>query len=206
MPVDTGAGIGGATLGAFGGALVGSWFGDGFGNNNRNGYPAGAPVAAVASGIETSIVLDQLTALNSGINGVNTSVLTSTNQITQGLCNLGFQDSQNTAQIINATNQGFSGLNTSIQASGFESRLATQSLESKLAECCCETQKTIITEGQTTRALIDRYAYESLQTQLCDSKAHIASLEANAFTAKSNGEQTNVILHHLAMVGGGKSA
>lgn len=204
LPVNTDSGVGGPALGAFAGALFGSWFGDGFGGR---GYGAGA--APVAAAVDTSIVLDNLNTLQqslngvglsvvNGVNGVNTTVLQSANQIGNGLCELGFQNSQNTAQVVNAVTQGFSGLNTSIVSQGYESRLATQAASAQAAECCCEIKGAILADGQATRALIDRYAYENLQTQLCDAKAKISTLESNAFTTASNAQQTQVILAHLA--------
>lgn len=200
LPVNTDSGVGGPALGAFAGALFGSWFGDGFGGR---GYGAGA--APVAAAVDTGIVLDNLSNLSqsingvgmavvNGVNGVNTSVLTSANATQMGLCEVGFQSANNTAQITNALSQGFSGLNSVVQANGYEARLATQTLGSQMAECCCETQKTIMVEGQATRALIDRYAYENLQTQLCDAKAKISTLETQNYLQASQAAQTQQII------------
>lgn len=190
LPVE---GNNNSTLGAFGGALIGSWFGEGFGPNRR-GYGAAAA---------DTIAMDSLNEIRTSVNGVNTNVLTSANQIANGLCNLGYQGAQETASVITALNQGFGGLNTAIISQGYENRMATNDLASRMSDCCCETQRTIMAEGAATRALIDKYAYESLQTQLCDSEAKVAQLEANAFTTASNQAQTQVILQHLAALGGG---
>ena len=200
LPVETGSGLGGAALGAFGGALIGSWFGDGFGGRNGLNNAAVAGAGVVGAAVETGIILDSLNSINAGVNATNMSVLTSANQLGNGMATLGFQASQNTAQVVNATTQGFAGLNTAIQTNGFEGRLATQTLAQQMQECCCETQKTILVDGQATRALIDRYAYEALQTQLCDAKSTISTLESNAFTTASNAHQTQVLLSHLQAV------
>ena len=53
----------------------------------------------------------------------------------------------------------------------------------------------------TTRQLIQNNLIAELQTQLCDSKSRIATLESNAFTTASNAAQTqqiiNTILPHI---------
>lgn len=200
LPVSTGGDWGGAALGAFGGALIGSWFGDGFGGYGRGGYAGGAPASTVAtlSAIDTNAIMGGIESVRGSIGQTRDAVYQTANQTALGLCNLGYQGSQDTASVINALNQGFSGLNTAMVTSGYETRLAGRDIQSQIASCCCDTQKTIIAEGQATRALIDKYAYESLQTQLCDAKAKIAAMEANAFTAKNNQEQTAIILGHLA--------
>ncbi|MEG1651904.1 MAG: hypothetical protein RRZ38_00135 [Hafnia sp.] len=207
LPVNTDSGVGGPALGAFAGALFGSWFGDGFGGR---GYGAGA--APVAAAVDTGIVLDNLNTLQqsvngvgmsvvNGVNGVNTTVLQSANQIGNGICEIGFQNAQNTAQVVNAVSQGFSGLNTAIVTQGYESRLATQAASAQAAECCCEIKGAILADGQATRALIDRYAYENLQTQLCDAKAKISTLETQNYLQASQAAQTqqiiNTVIAHL---------
>lgn len=200
LPVNTDSGFGSPAIGAFAGALFGSWFGDGWGGR---GYGAGA--APVTAAVDTGIVLDNLNNIQqsvngvgmsvvNGVNGVNTTVLQSANATQQGLCSLGYQGAQETAQVVSALNQGFGGLNSVVQANGYEARLATQTLGSQMAECCCETQKTIMAEGQATRALIDRYAYENLQTQLCDAKAKISTLETQNYLQASQAAQTQQII------------
>lgn len=66
-------------------------------------------------------------------------------------------------------------------------------ISSKIASCCCETNRNIErqgcetraaihAEGEATRALINKYAYEALQTQLCDAKAENATLRSQQFS------------------------
>lgn len=208
LPVNTGDGVGSTALAAGAGAFIGSWFGDGWGGNR--GFGAGT--APVAAAVDTSIVLDNLNTLQqsvngvglsvvNGVNGVNTTVLTSANQLGNGICNLGFQSSQNTAQVVSAVTQGFAGLNSVVQANGYESRLATQAMGSQMQECCCEIKTAILADGQATRSLIDRYAYENLQTQLCDAKAKISTLETQNYLQVSQAAQTaqiiNTVIAHI---------
>lgn len=202
LPVDNGS-IGGSTLGAFGGALIGSWFGDGFGGGwGRNGNNGAANVATLAA-IDTNALMDGIEAVRGSVGQTRDAVYQTSNQTALGLCNLGYQGAQETASVISAMNQGFSGLNTTLVSNGYETQLASRDLAAQLAACCCDTQKTIMAEGQATRALIDKYAYESLQTKLCDSKAKIAQLEANAYTTASNQAQTQTLIQHMAAICGG---
>lgn len=216
LPVNAGgegSAAGAGALGAFAGALFGSWFGDGWGRGGYGGAPAGATAAGqVSAAIDNGVVLDSLSAIQNqianvganvvnGVNDVSRSVMASANATQMGLCDLGYRGAQETAQVVSALNTGFGGLNATVQNSGFESRMATQQLASQMAACCCDTQKTIMAEGAATRGLIDRYAYESLQNQLCDAKAKIGSLEAQNYLAASQSAQTqqiiNTVLAHL---------
>ena len=75
-------------------------FGRGFGGFGGCGNNC-ATVQDVASGFSTSEIMSDLNdillgqagiqqTLCQGFNGINTSILTSTNQVNQGICNLGF--------------------------------------------------------------------------------------------------------------------
>ena len=58
----------------------------------------------------------------------------------------------------------------------------------------------VVAQGAADTVILDNLITE-LQTQLCDSKSRIATLESNAFTAASNAAQTqqiiNTILPHI---------
>lgn len=97
----------------------------------------------------------------------------------------------------------------------------TFELASKIDGCCCETNRNIErqgcetraaihAEGEATRALINKYAYEALQTQLCDAKAENAALKSQQFSSAlaANGQQQirsdmnsmlNTILTHMQL-------
>ena len=80
-------------------------------------------------------------------------------------------------------------------------RFAINDLARQNAECCCSIKGAILSEGAATRQLIQNNLITELQTQLCDSKSRIATLESNAFTTASNAAQTqqiiNTILPHI---------
>ncbi len=206
LPVNTDSGVGGPALGAFAGALFGSWFGDGFGGR---GVGVGAPVAAA---VETGIVLDQLSNINSSINGLGLATVQG-----QGATNMAIVQSSadvytalngtlNAMTLANQTNsattnstliQGFSGLNQSVYQGSVDTRFAINDLARQNAECCCEIKTAIGAEGAATRQLIQSQYINQLETQLCDAKSKISTLESNAFTVASNAQQTQIILQHL---------
>ena len=196
LPVSTGGmGAGGAAaLGAF----VGSWFADGGFNNNKNND---VTVLESINDLSTAVLQGQAQSnmiAAQGFSGLNTVVQSGDATVTSAINQSSFQN-------LNALTQGFAGLNTAIVSSSNDNRFATQSgfnsLQMQLAECCCETQKTIMGDGAATRALIDKYAYEGLQTQLCDAKSKVSSLETQNFVQASQAAQTNqmvqTILQHI---------
>lgn len=70
-----------------------------------------------------------------------------------------------------------------------------------IGECCCETNRNldsvkcaIHVDGEQTRALISKFAYEQLQEKLCDAKAENAALRAEKFASINNDVQTRTLL------------
>ncbi len=59
------------------------------------------------------------------INGVNSNIANTTASVQQTLC------------------QGFNGVNSAINTSGYETRNAINGVASQLADCCCKTQSAI---------------------------------------------------------------
>ena len=175
------------------GAFVGSWFGNGFGGWGNRGA-VGVGDAALAAGVGTNLVMDNLNQIQNGVNNLGLN-------LTQGQCQIQQSIGQSSAGIQNALCQGFSGLNSAIRDNGYETRLAVQDLSRQNAECCCSTQKTIQAEGAATRQLIQNNLITELQTQLCDAKNKISTLENQQFTAANNAAQTqqivNTVLLHL---------
>jgi hypothetical protein len=206
MPVgDSGWGNGGAAaLGAF----VGSWFGNGFGGGGYGGRGIGAGAAVGADVAATALISDLATlqgsvnqnalALANGVASVNqnlsgglSNVYSSLNgALVQGM----MADQTQTAAIQSTLCQGFSGLNSSVYQAGVDTRFAINALSQQSAECCCQIKGAIAAEGSATRALINDRYINDLQTQLCDAKAKIGSLESNAFLAASQTAQTNQII------------
>lgn len=195
MPVgESGWGNGGAAaLGAF----VGSWFGNGgFGWGGRGNAAAVADVISnesvieAVNGVGMAVVTGQ-NATNMAITRAAADVYTGLNgTLTQQL----LANQQGFSGVQSTLCQGFSGLNQSVYQSGVDTRFSINALGQQMAECCCETQKAIAAEGSATRALInDRYINE-LQTQLCDAKAKIGSLESNIFLSASQQAQTQQII------------
>jgi len=226
----------GDAIGAFAGALFGSWWGNGFGGNG-NGFGRSGGCCDSGGGSPTVVVtgqggghcstaeLDALSGIQSSINGLGLSVVQGQNAANMAAC-------QGFSGVINAANQGFAGLNTAIATGdagiqqslcqGFngvntailtsakDAALGNCQITSAIADCCCNTQKTIMSEGSATRQLIDRYAYEELQSKLCDAKAEIGSLKSQAFTSQAvaglgaqlrseiNANTANIINHMAA--------
>lgn len=144
-------------------------------------------------------------ALCQGFSGVvenaNRNAAVTGNTLGQGFAGINAAINQTSASTNNYLAQGFSGLNSAIRDNGYETRLAVQDLSRQNAECCCATQKTIQAEGAATRQLIQNNLITELQTQLCDAKNKISTLENQQFTAANNAAQTqqivNTVLLHL---------
>ncbi|MGL4755978.1 MAG: hypothetical protein ACRCXB_26775 [Aeromonadaceae bacterium] len=196
MPVgESGWGTGGA---AAIGAFVGSWFGNGgFGPYGR----AGAGVVA-AEAVGNEVVLEAINgvglAVVNGQNNTNMAITRAAADVYTGLNNTLTQqllsNQQGFASVQSTLCQGFSGLNQSVYQSGVDTRFSINALGQQMAECCCETQKAIAAEGSATRALINERYIGELQTQLCDAKAKIGSLESNIYLSASQQAQTQQII------------
>ena len=105
MPMCCNTGWGGSGLGAGVGGFIGAALGNGGfggwgGNWNRGG------VIGYNTGLDNAI-LDGVNGVANSINSFNTANL-------QGQCQIQAGADRNAAQIINAQNQGFAGLNTAI--------------------------------------------------------------------------------------------
>lgn len=196
MPVDTGSGFGTGGAAALG-AFVGSWFGNGgFGNGwgARDGAAAvvasDAAVLEAINGLGLTVVQGQnqsnLVAAQ-GFAGLNTVVQTGDAAVTAAITQSSFQN-------LNALTQGFAGLNTAIVSSSNDTRFAISDLARQNAECCCEIKGAITAEGSATRQLMQQQYINQLQTELCDAKSKIGSLESNMYLSASQQAQTNQII------------
>lgn len=168
----------------------------------------------------SSAELDALSNIQTSINGLGLAVVQGQNSSNlaacQGFSGVVASNDRNTAQLQNSMNQGFAGLNTVIQGGDFgiqqtlcqgfgglntailssskdaalQSCQSTGAITSVIESCCCKTQNAIHAEGEATRQLISKYAYEELQTKLCDSKAENAALKSQAYVAASQAAQS----------------
>lgn len=208
---NSGNGGWGDAVGAFAGALVGSWFTNGWGGGyggGRGGY-GGGPVIVNGGGHGSdccsSAELDALSGIQSSVNAVGLNVIQGQNASNlaacQGFSGVTASGAANTAQLQNSMNQGFGGLNTVIQGGNFGLQQTLcqgfNGVERAISDCCCSTKQTIMAEGQATRDLISKYAYEELQNRLCDAKSKISSLETQNFVSASQAAQTAQFQHAI---------
>lgn len=206
MGVGGAAGVGGAI-----GGLIGSWFGNGWGGGYGNrGGDGGCCATGVA--VATSAALDDLSTIQTSVNGLGTTLLTNQNATNMAMCqgfsgvvanatqnanSLNNTATQGFAGLNNAVNvgnaqlqstmcQGFSGINTAIMSNGKDAALltceSTNQITNAINNCCCTTQKTIMAEACATRELIKDVQTQALRDQLCDAKSKISSLESQNFT------------------------
>lgn len=205
LPVSAGSdglGAGGAAaLGAF----VGSWTGNGFGGWGGRG----GAVAADAAVVGTGVVLDSVNNLQSSVNGVGLAVVNGQNSTNMAIAN-GLSstyaalnntmtqqllaETQGFASVQSTLCQGFSGVNQSVYQAGVDTRFAINDLARQNAECCCEIKGAIAAEGAATRGLIQQQYINQLETQLCDAKSKIGTLESNAYLTASQAAQTQQII------------
>ena len=193
LPVSAGMGfgndgIGGDTLGAFAGALFGSWFGDGWGGNgwgNRGGCNA-----AEAAGFTTQILNDGINAIQNSINGMNMN-------ISSGLCNVGYQNLDQSSRTNLAMMQGFSSLGHDNCQNTASIVSAVNGLGTQLQNCCCTTQRLIEQQGCQTRELMQAIANQAVRDQLCDAKAKNAALETQIFNTGLANNTAALIIKHL---------
>lgn len=141
--------------------IVAGLFGNGFGFGGGN------------AGITETFLDNRLMARD--IFNTNDNVLTSACQTQRDVL-----DSKYASQVSDCN------LSKEIMQNRYDNALQTQTLSAQMAECCCNTQKTIIEENQKTRDLIQNNYIEGLRTALSDAKAEI-----------SNRDQTSAILNTM---------
>ncbi len=141
--------------------IVAGLFGNGFGFGGGN------------AGITETFLDNRLMARD--VFNTNDNVLTSACQTQRDVL-----DSKYASQVSDCN------LSKEIMQNRYDNALQTQTLSAQMAECCCNTQKTIIEENQKTRDLIQNNYIEGLRTALSDAKAEI-----------SNRDQTSSILNTM---------
>ena len=141
--------------------IVAGLFGNGFGLGGGN------------SGITETFLDNRLMARD--VFNTNDNVLTSSCQVQRDVL-----DSKYASQVSDCN------LSKEIMQNRYDNALQTQTISAQMAECCCNTQKTIIEENQKTRDLIQNNYIDGLRTALSDAKAEI-----------SNYNQSTAILNQL---------
>lgn len=141
--------------------IVAGLFGNGFGFGGGN------------AGITETFLDNRLMARD--VFNTNDNVLTSACQTQRDVL-----DSKYASQVSDCN------LSKEIMQNRYDNALQTQTLSAQMAECCCNTQKTIIEENQKTRDLIQNNYIDGLRTALSDAKAEI-----------SNYNQSSAILNQL---------
>lgn len=108
--------------------LFALWGGNGWGNGNNGG--AGMQGYLTRSDLCQDMNFNNLENAVRGISqGICDSTYALNNTITSG-----------NAALQSTLCQGFYGVQSGLQAQGYESRLATQGLSAQLAQCCCAVQ------------------------------------------------------------------
>lgn len=204
LPIGTGnSGLGsdamGAALGGGFGGLIGSWFGNGWGGGFGN-RGAGA-VDAAATGFSTSILNDGINAVQNSINGMNMN-------LSSGLCNIGYQTLDQSSRNQLAMMQGFATLGHDNCQNTNSVVSAVTNVGTQMQNCCCQTQRLIEQQGCQTRELIQNQYTRELETQLCDAKSKISTLESNAFATalvdqKISSATANIIGHMAVLLNRG---
>ncbi len=218
---NNGSGFWGDAIGAVIGAATGGAVGSGCGGGGYGGGGQGPVVINSGAGggghCCSSAELDALASLQASVNGVGLAVVSGQNATNMGMC-------QGFSGVVNASNQGFAGLNNAINvgdaaiqqsicqaAGGLNTAILTASKDTALqfcqstnaiaqaiSDCCCKTQAAIAEQGQLTRDLINKRAYEDLQEKYCDAKSKISSLETMAAFQASQQMQTAQFQQMLA--------
>lgn len=165
----------------YGGCFGGS---RGGGSSEFVGYELGkmATQADVASGFNNSAVLSSLNELKlgqagiqqtlcQGFNGINTSILTSTNQINQGICNLGYT------------------LTSQISDCCCQTQRAIDGVKYALSQQTCDI---ITNQNANTQRIFDYLTNEKISSLQADKAALTAQL--------SQAAQTNTIINTLRPV------
>lgn len=158
--------------GGFGG------FGGGFGGGMaQQGYDTRADLQR---GFDNQTVMNKLNGLENGLcdgfYAQNINTLT-------GFGNLTLNNAQNTAQLQNSMNQGFSGVNTALVTQGYETRLATQEIGAQIADCCCKTQQNI--KDVNTQSVMNTSAIQQ-QIQNCCCEAEKMAMQSRFDAAQNN--------------------
>lgn len=182
------AGIGGAV-----GGLIGSWFGNGFGRGGWGGaYDGAGAGAGVAVGVGANALMDGISGIQSSVNGLGLQMLQGQNTTNMAIersaaSTLNGLTSQGTQAML-ANVQGFAGLNTAIAsgvstignaicAQSYEAQRLAYEAQLRDQSCCCQTNRTIETQAEETRALIRDQHAQAQAVLICDLKDQLRTAQ-----------------------------
>lgn len=170
----------------------------------------------------------QNSAMCQGFSGVNNSIFEASSGLSRDMGTGFNAISRDVRDASSLTNQnlcaGFANTVATINANGTANRFDTMNgfnqTQRAIDQCCCNTQTSLSrgfgelalencqntgkivgaigAEGSATRALINQNYVHDLQTQLCDAKAKIGSLESQQFTSNALAAQSLVFDRKLA--------
>lgn len=219
-----GGAIGGLIGSWFGNGWSGGWGNRGWGNGgccDGHGFTAGAELTSNAS------IMNQLSSIQDTINSGTIADLQAQNSTNMAMCQgfsgIVNNDNQNTATLNNTTvqgfaglnnavttgnasiqqslSQGFNGLNTAVLVSSKDNALlncqSTGAITKAISDCCCETQRTTMSEAAATRSMMAQIERDELLRELSDAKCKISSLQNQKFTAEAIAVQTNQIRNEM---------
>ena len=220
-----GGAIGGLIGSWFGNGWGGGW-GNRWGNgggccDGGHGFTTGAELAS------NTAIMNQLSSIQDTINSGTVAGLQSQNSTNMAMCQgfsgIVNNDNQNTATLNNTAVQGFaglnntitsgnagiqqsicqgfSGLNTAVLVSSKDNALlncqSTGAITKAISDCCCESQRTTMSEGAATRSLMSQIERDELLRELSDAKCQISSLQNQKFTAEAIAVQTNQLRNEM---------
>lgn len=203
--LDTNNGFGGMGAGFIGGLVLGSiWNGNGFGfGGNRGGAVADVGLANAIEHVNDQVNQGTISQLQSasqnqlatmGASANVASAIQSTARDTQASINaVNISSLQNTQQISNA----LCNVNQNITNQGYESRLLGQSLASQLASQHAELSRQIFEENCKDRELTREIATQALRDKLAEEQAKNASLEAQINLTNQLTAQTAYLVSQL---------
>lgn len=185
------AGGWGGLIGLIAVAALFGWGGGGF------GFGGGNNGALTRADLCEEMGFNNLSnGVRSLANGICDSTFALNNTITNGF-----------AGVQSTLCQGFGGVASQIQAQGYESRLATQSLASQLASCCCDVRSDIqalaCQSANETGAIIaaGNANTQRLLDYLCNEKIEALRAENTLLTSQlSQNAQTRTIIDTLLPV------
>lgn len=193
--VDTN-GFGGAGMGAgfIGGLVLGSlWNGNGFGfSNGRGGAVADVGLANAIEHVSDQVNQGTISQLQSA-GSINNTINQNARDAQAGLNAVNVTSLQNTQQITNA----LCNVNQNITNQGYEGRLQTQQLAAQLAEQHNALSRQIFEENCKDRELMREIQTQELREKLTDAQNKNAALEAQINLTNQLTAQTAYLINQL---------
>ena len=193
--VDTN-GFGGAGMGAgfIGGLVLGSlWNGNGFGfGNGRGGAVADVGLANAIEHVSDQVNQGTISQLQSA-GSINNTINQNARDAQAGLNAVNVTSLQNTQQITNA----LCNVNQNITNQGYEGRLQTQQLAAQLAEQHNALSRQIFEENCKDRELMREIQTQELREKLTDAQNKNAALEAQINLTNQLTAQTAYLINQL---------